>query len=105
MDYDRMGSELVILERCTEFGFTIRRSSCYASARAPPACREYLAQLRTLKLLFPIVVLSYDFYLDPPTVVRPGLMLAVRLDEDVFRALRKGHIAPLGEVDGGRKAA
>ena len=56
--------------------------------------REYLARLRTLKLPFPIIVLSYDFYLNPPTVVRPGLMLAVRLDDDVFRALRDGHIDP-----------
>lgn len=67
--------------------------------------REYLAQLRTAKLRFPIVVLSYDFYLDRSTVVRPGLMLAVRLDEDVIRALRKGHIDPPTAENDGRKAA
>jgi hypothetical protein len=65
--------------------------------------REYLARVGTLKLPFPIIVLSYDFHLDPPTVVRPGLMLAVRLDDDVLRALRDGHIDP--DADEGRKAA
>jgi len=67
--------------------------------------RQYLARLRTLKLPFPIIVLSYDFYLDPPTVTRPGLMLAVRLDDEVFRALRNGHIDPPADEDEGRKAA
>lgn len=67
--------------------------------------REYLARLRTLKLPFPIIVLSYDFSLDPPTVVRPGLMLAVRLDDDIFRALRSGHIDPPADEDAERKAA
>lgn len=67
--------------------------------------REYLAQLRTLKLPFPIIVLSYDFYLEPPTVERPGLMLAVRLDDNIFRALRNGHIDPPADEDAERKAA
>jgi len=67
--------------------------------------QEYLARLRTLKLPFPIIVLSYDFCLDPPTVVRPGLLLAVRLDDDVFRALRNGHIDPPADEDEEQKAA
>ena len=67
--------------------------------------REYLARLRTLKLPFPIIVLSYDFYLDPPTLVRPGSMLAVRLDDQIFGALRKGHIDPPADEDEGHKAA
>jgi hypothetical protein len=67
--------------------------------------REYLDWLRTLKLPFPIIILSYDFYLDPPTVERPGLMLAVRLDDAVFRTLRNGHIDPPTDQDEERKAA
>ena len=69
------------------------------------ARREYLARLWTLKLPFPIIVLSYDFQFDPPTVVRPGLMLAVRLEEDVFRALRDGHLDLPSDEDSGREAA
>jgi hypothetical protein len=56
--------------------------------------RKHLARIRLLKLPFPIIVLSYDFYPDPPTVVRPGLMFAVRLNDDVCRALLRGHIDP-----------
>jgi hypothetical protein len=59
--------------------------------------QQYLAWLESQVLPLPTAVLSYDFHLEPPTVVRPGLLLAVRL-EDVFRALRDGHVSlPVAE--------
>jgi hypothetical protein len=67
--------------------------------------RDYLARLMTRPLLMPTIVLSRDFLLDPLTGVRPGLMLAARLDEEVFRALRDGHIALPFDEDEGHKAA
>jgi hypothetical protein len=67
--------------------------------------REYLARLLTQNPPMPTVLLSRDFLLDPRTVVRPGLMLAARLDDDVFRALRDGHINLPAEGREGRKAA
>jgi hypothetical protein len=54
--------------------------------------RDYLAWLQTQSLPMPTVVVSRDFYLGLPTVVRPGLMLAATLTDDVLRALRDGHL-------------
>jgi hypothetical protein len=60
--------------------------------------REYLAWLKSQTLPLPTVVLSYDFHLEPPTVVRPGLMVACLLNDEIFRALRDGHIySPVAE--------
>jgi len=67
--------------------------------------REYLARLLTQNLTIPTVIFSRDFLLDPLTVLRPGLLLAARLDDDVFRALRDGHIYSPNDEGEGRKAA
>jgi hypothetical protein len=56
--------------------------------------REYLGELKELKLPYPVVILSYDFQLEPLTTERPGLMLAARLGEEVFTALGYGRIDP-----------
>jgi hypothetical protein len=67
--------------------------------------REYLARLRMLKLPFPIIVLSNDNYLEPPTILQTGLLLAARLDDNVFRALRDGQLDSPADVDDGLSAA
>jgi len=67
--------------------------------------REYLARFQTRPMLIPTVVLSHDFLLAMPTVVRPGLMLAKQLDETVFRALRDGEVYLPADKGERRKAA
>lgn len=54
--------------------------------------REYLTRLLALKLPMPLVVISRDFLLDVPIVIRPGVMLTPRLDHNIFHAIRAGHI-------------
>jgi hypothetical protein len=69
--------------------------------------RKYLAWLQARVLSIPTVILSYDFQTAFPIVVRPGLMLATQLEDDVFRAFRDGHVnLPIdGTVDDRRWAA
>jgi hypothetical protein len=62
--------------------------------------RKYLASLKAQALPLPTVVLSYDFHLEPLTVVRSGLILACQLNDDVFGALRDGHVyQPVAEIE------
>jgi hypothetical protein len=67
--------------------------------------REYLAYLKSQPPQMPTVVLSYDFHLEPPTVVRPSLMLSAQLDDIAFRALRDGYVSLPPEEKEGREAA
>lgn len=53
--------------------------------------RKYHTWLLKLKLPIPLVVISRDFLFDVPIVIRPGVMLAPRLDENLMRAIRSGH--------------
>src|SRR5262249_54547522 len=68
--------------------------------------KEYLAGLMEEFLPLPTILLTFDFSLEAPTVVRPGLLLTADLD-DAFRAFRDGHVyVPLAELpDEKRKAA
>ena len=65
--------------------------------------REYLDELRNLELPYPIIVLGYDFQLEPLTTERPGFMLAARLGEEVFGALGYRGLAAPGR--GARESA
>jgi hypothetical protein len=54
--------------------------------------RDCLAWLQTQARPPEPVTCSRDFHLGTQEVIRPGLMLASRLDDNVFRALRDGHL-------------
>jgi hypothetical protein len=70
----------------------------------PHRRRTYLAWLKGQPMPIPTVIISSEFLLDALIVERPNLLLAGKLDDDVFRALRDGHIA-LPPDDDMRKAA
>ncbi|MDY3563783.1 hypothetical protein R5W23_005405 [Gemmata sp. JC673] len=61
--------------------------------------RRYLGEFRQLELPYPVVVLSYDFQLEPVTTERPGLILTARLGDQIFSALDYRRVALCGQAE------
>lgn len=61
--------------------------------------RQHLDQLKQLRLPYQVVVVSYDFQLEPVKTERPGLLLTTRLGEEVFAALGYCRIGSCGATD------